>query len=46
MVTSVVGACSCFVVLLVIGLVSLNRNTRRHLDRVSFRIVVYALATK
>ncbi|KDQ22944.1 hypothetical protein PLEOSDRAFT_163832 [Pleurotus ostreatus PC15] len=45
MVTSVVGACSCFVVLLVIGLVSLNRNTRRHLDRVSFRIVVYALAT-
>ena len=36
----------CFVVLTVIGLVALHPDARRHLDRVSFRIVVYALFAK
>ncbi|THU90612.1 hypothetical protein K435DRAFT_728241 [Dendrothele bispora CBS 962.96] len=43
MVTSAVGACMCFLVLIVIGFVALHPPSRRQLDRVSFRIVVYAL---
>ncbi|KAJ8481405.1 hypothetical protein ONZ45_g15322 [Pleurotus djamor] len=41
--TSAAGAGVCFLVLLVIGTVSLHLKARAHLDRVSFRIVAYAL---
>ncbi|ESK83008.1 hypothetical protein Moror_11760 [Moniliophthora roreri MCA 2997] len=42
-ITSAVGAGLCFLVLLVISLVSIHPKSRAQLDRVSFRIVVYAL---
>ncbi|THU85529.1 hypothetical protein K435DRAFT_869151 [Dendrothele bispora CBS 962.96] len=45
-ITSIVGACMCFIMLVVIGLVALCPVSRHHLDRVSFRIVVYVLLTK
>ncbi|KAE9405336.1 hypothetical protein BT96DRAFT_852947 [Gymnopus androsaceus JB14] len=41
--TSIVGAAMCFVALLAIGIVALHPVSRRHLDRVSFRILAYAL---
>ncbi|THU90578.1 hypothetical protein K435DRAFT_841403, partial [Dendrothele bispora CBS 962.96] len=44
-ITSIVGACICFIMLVVIGLVALRPVSRHHLDRVSFRIVVYVLLT-
>ncbi|ESK86570.1 hypothetical protein Moror_9798 [Moniliophthora roreri MCA 2997] len=42
-ITSAVGAGLCFLVLLVIAAVYTHPKSRAHLDRVSFRIVVYAL---
>ena len=45
-VTSAVGAVLCFLVLLVVGFVWLHQPSRHHLDRVSFRIVMYALVAK
>jgi hypothetical protein len=45
-ITAIVGAVLCGVVLLVIGIVALNPGSRIHLDRVSFRILVFALAAK
>ncbi|ESK83011.1 hypothetical protein Moror_11763 [Moniliophthora roreri MCA 2997] len=42
-ITSAVGAGLCFLVLLVISLVSIHPKSRAQLDRVSFRILVYAL---
>ncbi|THU85530.1 hypothetical protein K435DRAFT_805796 [Dendrothele bispora CBS 962.96] len=44
-ITSIVGACMCFIMLVVIGLVALRPVSRHHLDRVSFRIIVYVLLT-
>ncbi|KAJ6589498.1 hypothetical protein B0H19DRAFT_1103970 [Mycena capillaripes] len=43
-VTAIIGAVLCGVVLIVIGIVAMNPVCRPHLDRVSFRILVYALA--
>ncbi|KAJ6518206.1 hypothetical protein C8R47DRAFT_1312669 [Mycena vitilis] len=43
-ITAIIGAVFCGVVLLVIGVVALNPVCRPHLDRVSFRILVWALA--
>ncbi|KAJ7171316.1 hypothetical protein C8R46DRAFT_1190684 [Mycena filopes] len=43
-VTAIIGAVLCGVVLLVIGIVATNPASRQHLDRVSFRILVWALA--
>ncbi|KAJ7208808.1 hypothetical protein C8J57DRAFT_1503447 [Mycena rebaudengoi] len=43
-VTAIIGAVLCGVVLIVIGIVALNPVCRPHLDRVSFRILVWALA--
>ncbi|KAJ7659134.1 hypothetical protein DFH06DRAFT_1269160 [Mycena polygramma] len=43
-ITAMIGAVFCGVVLLVIGVVALNPVCRPHLDRVSFRILVWALA--
>lgn len=40
---SAVGAGLCFLVLMIIVPVALHPASRSHLDRVSFRIVVYAL---
>jgi hypothetical protein len=45
-ITSIVGAVLCFLVLSVIGIVAIHPRSRSKLDRVSFRIVVYALAAK
>lgn len=45
-VPSAVGAGLCFLVLLVIAVVAIHPKSRSHLDRVSFRIVVYALTAK
>ncbi|KAF4593611.1 hypothetical protein EYR40_008399 [Pleurotus pulmonarius] len=42
-VPSAVGAGLCFLVLLVIAAVGIHPRSRSYLDRVSFRIVVYAL---
>ncbi|KAJ7657257.1 hypothetical protein DFH06DRAFT_1131767 [Mycena polygramma] len=43
-ITAIVGAVLCGVVLIVIGIVAMNPVSRSHLDRVSFRILVWALA--
>ncbi|KAJ7785438.1 hypothetical protein B0H14DRAFT_3506912 [Mycena olivaceomarginata] len=43
-ITAMIGAALCGVVLIVIGIVALNPVCRPHLDRVSFRILVWALA--
>jgi hypothetical protein len=45
-ITAMIGAALCGVVLIVIGIVALNPVCRPHLDRVSFRILVWALAAK
>lgn len=45
-VTSTVGAGVCCLVLLCAVVVSQHKPSRHHLDRVSFRIVMYALAAK
>ncbi|KAJ7659149.1 hypothetical protein DFH06DRAFT_1195151 [Mycena polygramma] len=42
-ITAIVGAVLCGVVLIVIGIVAMNPVSRTHLDRVSFRILVWAL---
>ncbi|KAF8140915.1 hypothetical protein K438DRAFT_1636712 [Mycena galopus ATCC 62051] len=42
-ITGMVGAALCGSVLVVIGVVALNPVSRPHLDRVSFRILVYTL---
>ncbi|KAJ6583489.1 hypothetical protein DFH09DRAFT_1435958 [Mycena vulgaris] len=43
-ITAMVGAALCGAVLIAIGIVALNPVSRPHLDRVSFRILVWALA--
>ncbi|KAJ7779698.1 hypothetical protein B0H16DRAFT_1829930 [Mycena metata] len=43
-VTAMIGAAFCGAVLIVIGIVATNPVSRQHLDRVSFRILVWALA--
>jgi hypothetical protein len=45
-ITSAIGAVLCFIVLLVICVVAIHPRSRTKLDRVSFRIVVYALIAK
>ncbi|KAJ6486266.1 hypothetical protein DFH09DRAFT_390112 [Mycena vulgaris] len=42
-ITAMVGAALCGKVLVVIGIVAMNPVSRPHLDRVSFRILVWAL---
>jgi hypothetical protein len=41
-----VGAALCGQVLIVIGIIAMNPISRPHLDRVSFRILVWALLAK
>ncbi|KAJ7864078.1 hypothetical protein B0H13DRAFT_2353853 [Mycena leptocephala] len=43
-ITAIIGAALCGAVLVVIGIVALNPVCRPHLDRVSFRVLVWALA--
>jgi len=43
-VTAMVGAALCGVVLIGIGIIAMNPVSRPHLDRVSFRILVFTLA--
>ncbi|KAJ7042309.1 hypothetical protein C8F04DRAFT_994076 [Mycena alexandri] len=43
-VTAMIGAAFCGAVLIVIGIVAMSPVSRQHLDRVSFRILVWALA--
>ncbi|KAJ6589501.1 hypothetical protein B0H19DRAFT_238379 [Mycena capillaripes] len=43
-VTAIIGAVLCGVVLIGIGILAMNPVCRPHLDRVSFRILVWALA--
>ncbi|KAJ7258213.1 hypothetical protein C8J57DRAFT_1645298 [Mycena rebaudengoi] len=38
-----VGSCLCFMDLLLIGILYARPSTRRYLDRVSFRLMIYAL---
>lgn len=45
-VLSAVGAGLCFLVLSTAGMVSLHPQSRKYLDRVSFRMAMYALAAK
>ncbi|KAJ7176998.1 hypothetical protein C8R46DRAFT_989178 [Mycena filopes] len=42
-ITAIVGASLCGAVLIIIGIAALNPVSRPHLDRVSFRILVWAL---
>ncbi|KAJ7916652.1 hypothetical protein B0H13DRAFT_2658205 [Mycena leptocephala] len=42
-ITAMVGAALCGQVLIVIGMIAMNPVSRPHLDRVSFRILVWAL---
>ncbi|KAJ4466762.1 hypothetical protein J3R30DRAFT_3583500 [Lentinula aciculospora] len=44
MFTSIIGASMCFVVLILICSIALHPVSRPHLDRVSFRILAFALA--
>ncbi|KAE9400109.1 hypothetical protein BT96DRAFT_919660 [Gymnopus androsaceus JB14] len=44
-VTSSIGACLCFLVLLVIGAVWLHPKSRPHLDRVSFRNLIFGISS-
>ena len=45
-VTSAVGAVLCFLVLVVIAAMFTTRESRVHLDRVSFRLMLYSLIAK
>ncbi|KZV77352.1 hypothetical protein PENSPDRAFT_182931 [Peniophora sp. CONT] len=44
-VTAAVGACLCFPVLVVIAAMYSYSGSRAHLDRVSFRLILYSLIT-
>ncbi|KAF5373753.1 hypothetical protein D9758_000944 [Tetrapyrgos nigripes] len=41
--STIPGTCLCFLVLVFYGITALNRKGRKHLDRVSFRLLVYSL---
>ena len=45
-VTAAVGAVLCFLVLIVIAAMYTHASSRAHLDRVSFRLVLYSLIVK
>ena len=45
-VTSAVGAGLCFLVLVVIAALYTHRGSRIHLNRVSFRLMLYSLVAK
>ncbi|KAK7455082.1 hypothetical protein VKT23_010953 [Stygiomarasmius scandens] len=41
--STIPGTCLCFLVLVMYGIVALYRQGRKHLDRVSFRLLIYSL---